>query len=407
MRTPMRRLAFASLVLLGCSSDGTMMNQPNDSGVITLPDGNMVQPDGGSPGMDASMQQDGSTINWNAGQPGTCTMGIPQAGKPADVSKPTAIVGTGSPASCTFAALQTAVKAGGIITFNCGPNPLTIPITATLDVPVNKNTVIDGGRLITLDGQHQVQIMRWYSANFRAVDFQLTLQHIALVNGKTTPTKAIPQAPPPCSQGYNDGEGGAIYMRDGNLVIIDSIFTGNQGAQLGPDTGGGAIYIVGSKRGILVVSSTFSNNSASNGGGIGSLHAELDVYDSIVDGNTATGHDANNDDATKCSYINNGQHEIGSGGNGGGLYNDGVGSNVLLCGTKVTNNAAGMNAFGGGVFFTSNDFSGTLSFIDSTITGNTGKYWTVSKGGMMNAGTAVGTNCKSLSIVNSKVQGVN
>ena len=60
----------------------------------------------------------------------------------------------------------------------------------------------------------------------------------------------IPTAPAPCSQGYNDGEGGALYMRDGNLTVIDSIFTNNQAAPLGPDTGGGAIYVLGSKRGV-------------------------------------------------------------------------------------------------------------------------------------------------------------
>ena len=41
-------------------------------------------------------------------------------------------------------------------------------------------------------------------------------------------------------------------MRDGNLTVIDSIFTGNQAAPLGPDTGGGAIYVLGSKHGIVI-----------------------------------------------------------------------------------------------------------------------------------------------------------
>ena len=102
--------------------------------------------------------------------------------------------------------------------------------------------------------------MRFDSGNFQANDFGLTLQHIALVNGKTTPTEAIPTAPAPCSQGYNDGEGGALYMRDGYLIVVDSIFTNNQAAPLGPDTGGGAIYVLGSKGGVWIVGSTFTNN---------------------------------------------------------------------------------------------------------------------------------------------------
>jgi hypothetical protein len=281
-------------------------------------------------------------------------------------------------------------------------------VTATLKPPVDKSTVIDGGRRITLDGQNSVEIVRFDSPGWQTNDATLTIQHIAFTNAKTNPVKAIPPAPAPCSQGYDDGEGGAIYMRDGNLIVIDSIFTTNKAAPLGPDTGGGGIYINGSKHGALIVSSTFDKNEAANGGGVGGLFAELDIYDTVVTNNTATGHDANNDDPSKCSVINNGQHEIGSGGNGGGIYSDGVGVSIVLCGDQVENNAAGVNAFGGGIFFTSNDYSGTLTITDSTITGNTGGHWTnVKSGTITNAGTAVGTNCKSITITNSKVQGYN
>jgi hypothetical protein len=274
-------------------------------------------------------------------------------------------------------------------------------------LPINKNTVIDGAELVTLDGQGLVQILRFDSPGYRTNDFSVTLQHLAFVNGKTNPTVVIPTAPPPCSQGFDDGEGGAVYMRDGNLVVIDSIFTNNKAAQLGPDTGGGAIYINGSKRGVIAVGCTFTNNSGSNAGAVGALNAEIDVYNSLVTGNTATGHDANSADQSKCAVKNNGQYEIGSGGNGGALYADGDGFNFIVCGDAIETNAAGTNAFGGGLFFTSDDFSGTLSITDSTITGNTGGHWTnVKSGTITNAGTAVGTNAKSITIVNSTVQGV-
>ncbi|MEO8878132.1 MAG: hypothetical protein ABI461_21245, partial [Polyangiaceae bacterium] len=149
--------------------------------------------------------------------------------------------------------------------------------------------------------------------------------------------------------------------------------------------------------------------------GIGCLFSELEIYDSYFDGNVATGHDANNNpqDPIQCQQINNGQNETGSGGNGGAMYSDGaqnstshVPENVLLCGDKITGNNAGTNAFGGGVFFTSNDFSGTLTFTDTTMTGNTGGHWTVSHSGPTNAGTAVGTNTAGLTITNCTLQGV-
>jgi hypothetical protein len=362
---------------------------------------------GGNSGASGSGGSGGAT-SWAAGNPdGSCSGGVPPGGQPADVSKPTTLVGTGTKASCTFAALKAAVSAGGVITFNCGSSPVTIPITATLDVPSTKDTVIDGGRLITLDGQNKVRILNFHSANFQNNEHRLTLQHIALVNGKTTPTEVIPTAPAPCSQGFNDGEGGALYMRDGNLTVIDSIFTNNHAAPLGPDTGGGAIYVVGSKHGMLIVGSTFRNNEASNAGAVGGLFCELGIYNSLFEQNKAIGHDANNNDPSKCSAINNGQNEIGSGGNGGPIYSDGNSVDVTLCGDKIVNNSAGVNAFGGGLFFTSNNMQGDLSIIDTTMTGNTGGHWTnVATGSAKNAGTAVGTNCHSLTIKNSTIQGV-
>ena len=342
-----------------------------------------------------------------AGNPdGACTAGIPALGKPADTSHPTTVVGTGTAPSCTFAALAAAVSAGGVITFDCGPDPTTILVSATLNLPTNKNTVIDGGNRVTLDGGGAVEILRFESANFRANDYGLTLQHITLKNGKTTPVDVIPTAPAPCSQGFNDGEGGALYMRDGALTVIDSIFTNNQAAPLGPDTGGGAIYILGSKRGALIVNSTFTNNTASNAGAVGALFSELNIYNSLFTGNQAIGHDANNNEPAKCSAMNNGQNETGSGGNGGPIYSDGNSVNITLCGDKITGNSAGMKAFGGGLFFTSNDMMGTLTITDTTMTGNTGGSWTnVSTGSVTNVGSAVGVNCKSISVVNSTLQG--
>jgi hypothetical protein len=343
-----------------------------------------------------------------AGNPnGSCSAGLPSSGQPADVSHPTAVIGTGTAASCTESALTTAVGQGGVITFDCGSAAVTILITATMNLLTTKDTVIDGGNKITLDGGHAVQILNFDSPNFQATETRLTLQHIALVNGKTTPTEVIPTAPAPCSQGYDDGQGGALFMRDGNLTVIDAVFTGNQAAPLGPDTGGGAIYIEGSLHGAVIVGSTFSNNSGANAGAVGSLFAELDIYNSLFEGNTATGHDANNDDASMCSAMNNGQNEIGSGGNGGAIYGDGNSFNITLCGDAVLNNAAGTNAFGGGLFFTSDDMEGVLTITDTTMTGNSGGHWTmVSGGSVTDVGTAIGVNAKSITVTNSTLQGM-
>ena len=362
------------------------------------------QTGGGTGGTTLPPPVDGGSLGSTGNPNGSCTAGVPSGGQLADVSNST-VVGDGTAGSCTFSALNTAVGKAGAITFNCGSAPVTISVTATMTLSITKNTTIDGGNLITLDGGHAVELFNVPGTDYQKNETRVTLQRLALVNGKTNPTQKIPTAPAPCSQGYDDGPGGAIHVNDGNLTVIDCLFDGNQAAQLGPDTGGGAIYIEGSKHGALIVGSTFTNNSGSNAGAVGALQAELDVYNSLFQNNTATGHDANNDDASMCSAINNGQNEIGSGGNGGALYGDGVSFNITLCGDAVLDNAAGMNAFGGGLFFTSDNSQGVLTITDTTMTGNTGGSWTVvSTGNVTDVGSAIGVTAKSITVTNSTLQ---
>jgi len=61
-----------------------------------------------------------------------------------------AVVGTGTPASCTEAAFDTALGAGGSITFDCGVDLLTIVFTTPKTI--TGSVTIDGANLITLAG---------------------------------------------------------------------------------------------------------------------------------------------------------------------------------------------------------------------------------------------------------------
>jgi hypothetical protein len=158
---------------------------------------------------------------------------------------------------------------------------------------------------------------------------------------------------------------------------------------------------------MVIAGSTFEHNEASNAAAVGGLFAEEAIYDSLFADNLAVGHDAYNDDPSQCSFMNNGQHEIGSGGNGGAIYSDGASVDLTLCGDRIVDNDAGERAFGGGLFFTSNDFGGDLVITDTVMTGNTGGHWTqVATGATDDAGTAVGTNTRSLTITNSMLQGL-
>src|SRR5262245_10755367 len=73
--------------------------------------------------------------------PDVCTAPV----APVDTSKPTTVVNP-----CTEAALDAAITAGGIITFNCGQARIDLQAAKT----IRKDTVIDGGGQVTLSGNN-------------------------------------------------------------------------------------------------------------------------------------------------------------------------------------------------------------------------------------------------------------
>jgi hypothetical protein len=255
----------------------------------------------------------------------------------ADTSTPTATVGDGTAASCTAAALQAAATAGGVIVFSCGADPVTITVTAP--ITMTAETVIDGGGKVTLSGGDASRIL-YLDSGYDTPTPRLTVQRLTFKNGKS------PATGDDTAQG-----GGAIYRDGGSLTVIDSVFTDNHGPQTGQDVAGGAIYGFGGGD-TIIVGSSFNNNSASDGGAVGNLNADLIVINTVFSGNAATGTDGN----------------PGNGGAGGALYQDGRDEMTSLCGVTIQNNTAG--AIGGGVFRVSNDDSGTFAMDRSSVDGN-------------------------------------
>jgi hypothetical protein len=129
----------------------------------------------GGSGAGGSGQQTGQGGNAGCGSPtgsggatpigtdgGTCV--IPAAAAAEDVSNPTTVIGDGTAASCTGAKVVSAVAAGGVVTFNCGADPLTIvvpEIKIINDGGASKDgsVTIDGGGKITLSGGGQNRIL--------------------------------------------------------------------------------------------------------------------------------------------------------------------------------------------------------------------------------------------------------
>jgi hypothetical protein len=85
---------------------------------------------------------------------------VPPSARAVNTSHPNRVVGRGTPASCTSAVVVRAVTKGGIITFNCGPKPVTITMKATAKVVnTSQRVVLDGGGLVTLSGGGKREIL--------------------------------------------------------------------------------------------------------------------------------------------------------------------------------------------------------------------------------------------------------
>lgn len=165
---------------------------------------------------------------------------MPPEGATAAVSSPRTVVGSGTPQGCTGAAFMAAVAKGGVITFDCGPDPVTI----LLDRPAK--VVNDTGPETVIDG------------------------------------------------------GGAIWARGGRLKLVNVRIFGNACADVGPDVGGAAVRAFSQSAGlpVLVVHSTFGGapgygNACSNRGGVSSIGVSWSIYNSLFSHNRAVGRGGN------------------------------------------------------------------------------------------------------------------
>jgi hypothetical protein len=309
--------------------------------------------------------QDGPPAGWPDGH-----APIPPEGQAEDVSSPTTVIGTGTPASCTGDAFVAAVANGGVITFDCGPDPVTIVLTSTAKVFNDKGTklVIDGGNKVTLSGGGTTRILYMATCDEAQVyppgpgdcntnpGVRLVVQNITFVDGNA---KGIPEG------ANNNGGGGAIHAQGGRLKVVNSRFFNNVCDDLGSDVGGGAIrkldYLVapgaGPSRPVWIVDSTFGGkagfgNSCANGGALSSIGVSWNILNTLLSDNAAVGHGAN----------------AGQGGNGGAIYNDGNEIVLDVTSSLIENSKA--NEGGSAIFFVSNDKTGSITIKDSITRNN-------------------------------------
>lgn len=199
-------------------------------------------------------------------------------------------VGSGTPASCSEAALDAALAGGGTVRFDCGPAPHVLAVTTTKTITAD--TVVDGGNLITLDGGHKARIFHFRSGT------DSELRDLTIANGGDTDesVNAILNEGrlfvSHCTFTGNLGWNGGAFDNAGTLVIHGSRFDGNHtdisGFGFIPPSSidnGGAIYNTGSA---TITGSTFTGSRARQGGAIYHAGVLLGIENSTFVGNRAT-----------------------------------------------------------------------------------------------------------------------
>lgn len=312
---------------------------------------------------------------------------VPPTGALENINNPDHVIGTGTAASCTSAAVLAAVTAGGVVTFDCGSDPVTITLTATAKVRNStEKLVLDGGGKVTLSGGGVRRILYVNTCDsaqgsvsgnclYAPTKPKVTVQNITLADGDATNEVMI-------QPGANSAEvsgGGAIAQLGGYLKVVRAVFVRNTCATNGPDLGGAAIRVLAqhsdtpndldssfAARGqypVMIVQSTFGGASGqggncSNGGAISGLRTPISIYNSLITHNNAVG----------CC-ANPAWSGTPGGGSGGAIYTDGTSYDLNIYGTRIENNTA--KAGGSSIFFVSNDNTGHLRLADSVSRNNT------------------------------------
>jgi hypothetical protein len=295
---------------------------------------------------------------------------IPRAAAAVSTADPDQVIGTGTPASCTSAAVVAAVARGGVITFNCGPKPVTITMTATAKVVnTTRLIVLDGGGLVTLSGGGERQLLYMNTCDPKqqiiASDCydqrfpRLIVQNITFADGDSTVRQSKKAQ-------FGGGGGGAIFALGGQFKAVNSRFLNNTCYRYGPDLGGAAIRALAQWNNlpVYITNDTFEGGQCSNGGALSSIGVSWVILNSVMTRNAAIGYGQN--PALPGTP---------GGGSGGAIYADGNDYSVVVNSTVIKDNSA--REGGGAIFFVTNNKTGALTVKNSHLAGNpSAVFWT-------------------------------
>jgi hypothetical protein len=298
----------------------------------------------------------------------TLSAASPAAGHVASATAtPHHVVGHGTPASCTSAAVVRAVAKGGVITFDCGPKPVVIAMKATAKVTnTSHRIVLNGGGKVTLDGGGKRQILYMNTCDQRRIWTtshcndqkwpQLLVENLTFAHGYAATKQTA----------TSTWGGGAILASGGRLAVTNTRFIDNRCYRVGPDLGGAAIRAFQQWRNlpVLITHDTFRGGRCSNGSALSSIGVSWLIRDSVMTNNRAIGRGAN--PASSGSP---------GGGSGGAIYTDGDHYSVTIERSTISDNWA--REGGGAVFFVSDNNTGTMTIRHSTLHHNPSLgFWT-------------------------------
>lgn len=257
-----------------------------------------------------------------------------------------AVVGDGTAASCTEAALDSAVASAnsgnGTITFACGAEPVTIALTSAKTITAF--VTVDSDLLVTLSGGNATRHFVVAAGGY------LTLRDIALVQGQAAGGGAILAEATSevhfffttITDNVSTTVGGAIAATGAVVHGNNSRIADNQAAGAG-----GALHLFGGRLDLGLV--LLHGNSAGGAGGAVSITNcnQLAVILASFDDNAA-GSDGGGLDISGCSgFIDQSQIVMNAAGGKGGGMHLASGSGVALNYGTVGGNSA---AEGGGLF---------------------------------------------------------
>jgi hypothetical protein len=266
------------------------------------------------------------------------------------------VVGSGTPSSCSEAALAAAIPAGGVITFNCGGGQPVIPFSFTLVVgSSNPPVTIDGNNSIIFDGTGITTGMIAVFGDGTSIPY-VTFKRLQIANGNiTTGLNAggaiqnfghLTLDTVTLRNNLSSGAG-AIFQEPCNGCLMPTLVTTHCLFQ-GNSTGGGAISIQG---GIAdIEQSTFIGNSAGSDGAIQIYGNSTFTVDATIAG---------------CTFLSN-TATFGGGAIGIELLNPG--SSVQIVNDTFTGNSVAASGHGAAIYAA----AGPASITNCTIAGNNG-----------------------------------